>query len=65
MKHCSFCGRDETQVVALVCDPNAQFFICNGCLDDAQLIVAKYKEELNGQQASPAPQPVRDETPVS
>ncbi|MBQ1935166.1 MAG: ATP-dependent Clp protease ATP-binding subunit ClpX, partial [Clostridia bacterium] len=39
LKHCSFCGRDENQVLFLIPSPIDECFICDDCVDACDSII--------------------------
>ncbi len=39
MKHCSFCGRDENQVMFLIPSPITDSYICDDCVDACDSII--------------------------
>ena len=39
LKHCSFCGRDENQVLFLIPSPITDSFICDDCVDACDSII--------------------------
>ena len=41
--HCSFCGKDETQVLKLVAGPNV--YICDACVATARNIMDNSKDD--------------------
>lgn len=43
---CSFCGRDQDQVAALVAGPSV--YICNECVDTAAEIIKEQPAEPSG-----------------
>ncbi len=55
MKTCSFCGRNQSQVVRLISSPITSCYICNDCVETCYEILAEdWEKEQNQKQPAPS-----------